>query len=55
MSAVTAAFSESGHASVWSGLTKRPRPLPPLGVRPLDDGNDIPDDLREMILKALAG
>jgi hypothetical protein len=31
------------------------RPLPPLGVRPLDDGNDIPDDLREMILKALAG
>jgi len=29
------------------------RPL--LAVRPLDDWNDIPNDLREMILKALAG
>jgi hypothetical protein len=25
-----------------------------LAVRPLDDWNDIPDDLRQMILKALA-
>jgi hypothetical protein len=29
------------------------RPL--LALHPLDDWNDIPDDLREMILKALAG
>jgi hypothetical protein len=55
MSATTAAFLVSGHASAWFGLTKRPRPLPLLAVRPLDVWNDIPDDLRQMILKALAG
>ena len=26
-----------------------------LALRPLDDWNDIPDDLRQMILEALAG
>jgi hypothetical protein len=55
LSATTAAFLESGHASAWFGLTKRLVRFPLLALRRLDDWNDIPDDLRQMILKALAG
>jgi hypothetical protein len=55
MSAATAAFPRSGHASAGSASPKRLVPFHRSAFAPLDDWNGIPDDLRQLILKALAG